>query len=315
MPSQRANAAKFQNFKAETIVSDHGFKNLGGQLSHQKSWGEDVFSVYKKASINLDWTEQLKDECSRCGIDYLTTPYDLTMLDYLDEYVAAWKIGSGDIDWLEMIQALVNKNKPLIIATGAASFEEVQRAMKVAQQSIYPVVLMQCNTNYTGSLENFKYINLNVLSTYRANFPEAILGLSDHTPGHTTVLGAIVLGARVVEKHFTDDVSREGPDHKFSMDPHSWREMVKYSRELELALGDGIKKVEGNEIESKIVQRRALRASKDLPSGSILCKEDIVALRPCPEGGLAPSQISDLVGKSLLSDLRRGELIELSSIA
>ena len=112
------------------------------------------------------------------------------------------------------------------------------------------ICLLQCNTNYTGSLENFKYINLNVIKSFSLMYPGIPLGLSDHTPGHTTVLGAIALGARVIEKHFTDDCSRIGPDHSFAMDPSTWVAMVEASREMEYALGDGVKRVELNEIET-----------------------------------------------------------------
>ena len=132
---------------------------------------------------------------------------------------------------------------------------------------------MQCNTNYTASLENFKYINLNVLKTFKKLYPDLILGLSDHTPGHSTVLGAVALGAKIIEKHFTDENEREGPDHKFSMNPHSWKEMVARTRELENALGGEIKKVEANEYETVILQRRAIRASSDLLSGATLEKK------------------------------------------
>ena len=121
------------------------------------------------------------------------------------------------------------------------------------------LALLQCNTNYTGSLENFKYINLNVLNTFKNIYPSMILGLSDHTPGHSTVLGAIALGARIIEKHFTDNCEREGPDHKFSMTPKTWKEMVDRSRELESSLGSGIKEIEKNELETVVLQRRSLR--------------------------------------------------------
>ena len=134
---------------------------------------------------------------------------------------------------------------------------------------------MQCNTNYTGSLENFKYIQLNVLKTYRAMYPDMVLGLSDHTPGHATVLGAVALGARMIEKHFTDDINREGPDHAFSMDPHTWREMVNRTRELENALGNGVKKVEENESQTVILQRRSIRLVRDLKEGSLLNANDL----------------------------------------
>ncbi len=123
---------------------------------------------------------------------------------------------------------------------------------------------MQCNTNYTGSKENFKYVNLNVLKTYAAMYPDLILGLSDHTPGHAAVLGAVALGARVVEKHFTDDNLREGPDHAFALDPIAWADMVENTRQLEMALGSADKSVAENEQETVVLQRRCLRAAVDI---------------------------------------------------
>ena len=135
------------------------------------------------------------------------------------------------------------------------------------------ICLMQCNTNYTGSLDNFNFINLRVLSTFRLMYPEVVLGLSDHTPGHSTVLGAISLGATVIEKHFTDDRTNIGPDHHFAMEPSDWFEMVERSRELEMAMGLGIKKVEENEKETVIVQRRSIRAKSTLKKGQQLSEQ------------------------------------------
>ena len=114
---------------------------------------------------------------------------------------------------------MASKGKPVLLAAGASNLVDVQRAMSVLiDEYKTPALLMQCNTNYTASLENFKYIQLNVLKVYKEMYPEMVLGLSDHTPGHSTVLGAVTLGARMIEKHFTDDTSRPGPDHPFSMD-------------------------------------------------------------------------------------------------
>ena len=143
------------------------------------------------------------------------------MVDHLDPYVPAYKVGSGDITWYDIIRHMARYNKPLLLACGASSMDEVQAAMNVALEETAQVCLMQCNTNYTGNRDNLHHVNLNVLSTFRAMYPEAILGLSDHTPGHATVLGAIALGARVIEKHFTDSTDREGPDHHFAMDPQT----------------------------------------------------------------------------------------------
>ena len=232
-----ADAAKFQHFNANTIVSDLGFKNLNVSSSHQTKWKKSVFDIYQDASVDLSWTEELKDTCTKANIPFFTTPYSLELVDYLDEYVPAYKIGSGDITWLELIKKIASKQKPYILATGASTADEVQRAVSEALKINTKLALMQCNTNYTGDIDNFKYIQLNVLKTYRAMYPNMILGLSDHTPGHSTVLGAIALGARLIEKHFTDDTTRDGPDHAFSMNPKSWSEMVNRTRELESSLG------------------------------------------------------------------------------
>jgi len=113
-----ANAAKFQHFRAVMIVSDRGFKTLGGQLSHQSKWKKSVFEVYKDASLPWEWTGTLKEECDRCGIDYFSAPYDLEAVDMLDPYVEMFKIGSGDITWPEMLRKIASKGKPVLLATG-----------------------------------------------------------------------------------------------------------------------------------------------------------------------------------------------------
>ena len=301
-----ADAAKFQNFLAKTIVSDLAFKTIGRQLSHQSKWKDSVYDVYDKASLPILWTETLRDTCKDAGIDYMTTPYDLNLVPILSKYVSAWKIGSGDITWHEMIRTLSLDEKPLLIATGASNINEVKLAMDIVLVNKKDVVLMQCNTNYTASLENFKYIELNVLKEYKRMYPDVILGLSDHTPGHSTVLGSIALGAKVIEKHFTDDNDREGPDHEFSMNPGSWRDMVDRSRELEYALGTGLKKVMDNEKESIIVQRRGLCASRDLKKGSIITSNDLVALRPCTIDGIEPYKENQIIGKKINCKIENG---------
>ena len=304
-----ADAAKFQHFQAETIVSNYGFEALGSQKSHQAKWGKSVYEVYASASVNLEWTSTLIETCKKANITFFTTPYSIEIVDYIDDFVPAYKIGSGDITWYEMLKKVATKNKPYFIASGASDIKEVQKAVEICLKINKKLCLMQCNTNYTGNLENFKYINLNVLKLYKVLFPEIILGLSDHTPGHSTVLGAISLGARVVEKHFTDDMDREGPDHSFSMDSKSWREMVLRSKELEMALGEDIKKIEKNEIETSVLQRRSLRSTKDLSAGSMISKEDFQPLRPCPNDALPLGNIEKIRGKKLVRDIKVGDYL------
>jgi sialic acid synthase SpsE len=304
-----ADAAKFQNFQAEKIVSKFGFENLGTRLSHQSTWKKSVFEVYQDASISLDWTPLLKAKCDEVGIDFFTSPYDFQSVDAVDPYVDLYKIGSGDITWIEIIEYISKKNKPVLIATGASEMTDVIRAMNAIEAITDDVVLMQCNTNYTVDKDKYKYVNLNVLKHFAQRFPNAILGLSDHTLGHATVLGAVSLGALVIEKHFTDCNDNEGPDHKFAMNPKTWRTMVDNANEVYYALGDGIKRVEENEEKSLIVQRRSLRASIDLPIGQVIKKNDLEALRPIPADGFAPYQIEELIGKKLIKSLVKGEHI------
>ena len=310
-----ADAAKFQHFKAATIVSDQGFRTLGSQQAHQSKWRKSVFEVYQDASVSLDWTAELAQACVAAGIHFFTSPYDFDLVDAVDPFVPAYKIGSGDITWLDIVRHIAGKGKPTLLASGASTMDEVDRAVQCALALNPQLALLQCNTNYTGSLENFRYIQLNVLRAYRTMYPDLVLGLSDHTPGHATVLGAVALGARIVEKHFTDDVARTGPDHAFSMDPRSWREMVERTRELENALGNGIKRVESNEMQTVVVQRRALCAASALPAGHVLMRADLVPLRPCPRGAFEPWQIEQVVGRVLKTDQPQGGHLSPSDLA
>ena len=304
-----ADAAKFQHFSASTIVSDRGFKDLGGQLDHQASWKKSVFEVYEDASIDPNWTEVLKETCDTAGITFFTSPYSFDLVDEVDRFVPAYKVGSGDITWTDIIRHMASKGKPMLIASGAATTDDVVRAVDAALEFTSDVCLMQCNTNYTGSHENFRHIHLRVLETFRAMYPGVLLGLSDHTPGHATVLGAVALGARIVEKHFTDDCERVGPDHGFSLDPSAWREMVDRTRELESALGSGAKRIAENELQTVVVQRRAIRARREIGEGTIVTADDLEVLRPCPADGLPPHRIDEVVGRTSTRTMQPGEHI------
>jgi len=298
-----ADAAKFQHFRADYIVSDKGFRELGGHQSHQAAWSKSVYEVYREASLPWEWTETLAQHAKSIGIDFFTSPYDIEAIDFVDNFVPAYKVGSGDITWLEAIDHMASKGKPMILATGAATLGEVTNALQVVQKRGVPVSVMQCNTNYTGQDSNLKHIHLNVLKTYQQQYPDAILGLSDHTHGHVTVLGAVALGARIIEKHFTDDVSKEGPDHHFSMTPISWREMVDRTRDLESSLGSSDKVVAENEIDTVIIQRRGLRFARDMKKGEIVSPGDLVALRPETPGCVSPDRLDEVIGFELQSDV------------
>jgi sialic acid synthase SpsE len=309
-----ANAAKFQNFFAETIVSDYGFRILKRKISHQSKWKKSVFDVYKNAELPLSWTYELKKTCKKAGIDYFTAPYDFSIINYLNKHVCAWKIGSGDITWHDQIIKLAKTQKPIIIATGASKMSEIEKIIKKIKKISNKIVLMQCNTNYTGDASNFKYINLNVLNSFKKKYPNIILGLSDHTPGHEAVLGAISLGAKVIEKHFTDSNKRSGPDHYFSMNPLSWKKMIVASRKLEDMLGSNIKKVEKNEKFTVILQRRSIRANKIIKKGEKIKKESLCFLRPCPKNSLNPFEYHKILNKKARKQINFHQVIKLQNV-
>ena len=311
-----ADAAKFQHFRAPHIVSDFGFRALGQQQSHQARWKKSVYQVYEAASLPWEWTEPLRDACRDAGIHFFSAPYDLEAVDMLNQVrVPAFKLGSGDITWPAIIERMAAAGKPVFAATGASDFNDVRRMMGILGRFEVPVCLMQCNTNYTGTRDNLRHVHLNVLKTFAASYPEAVLGLSDHTPGHATTLGAVALGARAIEKHFTDDMTREGPDHGFSMSPAAWREMVERTRDLEAALGDEEKAVAGNEAETLILQRRCLRATRPLPAGHVLTESDLEPLRPAPRDGVFPYDLPHVLGRAITRSLERGEHIRPHDIA
>ncbi len=302
-----ADAAKFQNFRAPKIVSDYGFAHMEGQVSHQAAWQKSVFQVYTEASIPFEWTPVLKETCDEVGLDFFSAPYDFEAIDMLDRYVQVYKAGSGEIDWIEALERMAAKGKPLFVATGASDIGEVQRAVHAILKINPRLVLMQCNTNYTASPANYDHLHVNVLKTYSAMFPQVILGLSDHTHALAPVLAAVTLGARVIERHFTDDNDRQGPDHKFAMDPHKWADMVEETRLLERSLGSSDKFVAGNEVETAVIQRRCLRAARDISAGEVFTRPMIDVLRPATPGAIKPNQIDAVLGKRTLVDLPFGK--------
>lgn len=312
-----ADAVKFQHFQAETIVSRRGFAELG-KLAHQADWKDDVYEVYEKASIPLDWTEHLSSYAHDHGMAFITTPYSLELVDAVEPYVDAYKIGSGDITWDALIDYVSAKGKPVLIATGASHFLEIARAIEVFFGNEGTLVLMHCNTDYSGNEDVLRYSNLNVLKSWSTQWPCGIHGLSDHTSGNLAVCTAIALGARVFEKHFTDDKTRKGPDHFFAIDPYEWCVMQDDAKRVYESLGDGKKKVEENEKDTRVVQRRALRYSPSrggMRKNQVIRPVEIVATRPCPPGALTPNRLDNVTGRVLTRDVEADSLVSMDDFS
>jgi pseudaminic acid synthase len=289
-----ADVAKIQSFKAKKIVSGTGFASMKLQGVHG-SWKRPVEDVFKEAEFPRKWHAEFFEYCWSIGITPSSSPYDYEAVDMMDKLgTEFYKIGSGDITWLEMVDYIARKGKPVVLATGASTLAEVDEAVRVIEATgNKDLAILQCITNYPSRIES---ANINVLKTYQDAFG-AMVGYSDHTPGDTVVLGAVALGAKVIEKHFTLNKKDKGPDHPHSMEPHEFARMIERTRELEKAMGSSRKDVVAEESETVIVQRRGLAATKSLKKGDVLKKSDIIELRPAL--GIYPKYKSAIVGKRL----------------
>ncbi len=304
-----ADCAKIQTFKATKIVSRQAFSSMSLKGVHG-SWNRPVDEVFAEVEFPHEWHKEFFDYCHEIGITPSTAAYDYDAVDLVDTLgIEFFKIGSGDITWLEMIEYIAKKGKPIMLATGAATLAEVDEAVSVIEKTgNKDLVLLQCITNYPSKFES---ANINVLNTYRHAFG-AILGYSDHTPDDVVPLGAVALGASVIEKHITMDRSNTGPDHPHSMTFEEFGKMIERTRNLEKAMGTGRKEVVDEESETVIVQRRGLTVVRDLEKGSVLTKEDMLELRPAL--GIYPKYKMALVGKVLAKEMKAGDPIRWEDI-
>ena len=306
-----ADAVKFQSFKAEKLVSDDGFKKL--KVGYQTKWKQSVSEVYKSAEFPSDWHQVIFDYSKEKGITFFSAPYDRESVDMLDEMgVSVFKIGSGDITWLEMVEYIAKKGKPIILATGASTMGEVENAVSTIKGAgNNDIVLLQCVTNYPASFDN---INLRVLETYRKKF-DCLVGYSDHTAGSIVAVGTVALDGCMIEKHFTDDKSLPGPDHGFAMDAEDFKAMVKDIRRMEQILGSPNKEVYPEEQDQYVSMKRGIRAATDLKSGDVINRKDVAVLRPCEEGTLRADELDIVVGKHLVSNVKKGQGLSAKDLA
>ena len=293
-----ADCAKFQTFTAETIVSEGGFSKMELHGVHG-SWGRTVSEVFKDVEFPIEWHREIAEYCRNIGIDFSTSPYFKEAVDLCaDMKLPFIKIGSGEITWLEMIEYTANKGIPIMLATGDATMAEIDEAVRIIEKTgNKDLVLMQCITNYPSKIES---ANVNVLKTYQDAFG-CLTGYSDHSPGHVVALASVVLGARVIEKHFTLNKNDKGPDHPHSMEPDEFRFMVDSIREVEKAMGSTRKEVVEEESETVFVQRRCLYAKRNLQKGHIISPDDIDVLRPAL--GIPPKYKDMIIGRIVNKDI------------
>lgn len=304
-----ADCAKFQTFLTNRIVSEGGFSRMKLNGVHG-SWGRTVSEVFRDAEFPIAWHQEIADYCKRIGIDFSTSPYFKEAVDLcVDLNVPFIKIGSGDITWLEMLDYIARKRMPIMLATGDATLAEIDEAVRTIEATgNKDLVLMQCITNYPSKIDS---ANVNVLKTYQSAF-DVLTGYSDHAPGHVVALSSVVIGACVIEKHFTLSKKDEGPDHPHSMEPQEFKFMVDAVREVERAMGSTRKEVVAEESETVYVQRRCLYARNSLKKGQIISEEDIDVLRPAL--GILPKYKSIVIGKTCCEDIEVGQPLFWSNL-
>jgi len=296
------DAVKFQSFLTDKIISKEGFKNL--KEGFQAKWKKPVYEIYKNAELPRKWHKEIFDYCKKKKITFFSSPYDMEAVDLLDDLgVSAYKIGSGDITWLEMLEYIAEKGKPVILGTGASTIDEIEEAVNIIRATgNNDLVLLQCVTNYPNTFEN---ANIKAMVELKEKF-DCLIGYSDHTPGSIVPLGMTALGGCMIEKHFTDDKTRDGPDHPFAMDANDFETMVKDIRTLEKTLGSK-KVIYNEEKQTRILQRRCLRASRSIKKGTILSREMIDVLRPAPENSIYPKYLEKVIGKKTIKEINNGE--------
>lgn len=291
-----ADCAKFQSFLTEELLSKTGFEK---RVAFQSRWKKPVWEVYKKAELPREWHAELAKHARKLKIDFMSTPYDYEAVDLLDELgVPAFKIGSGDITYLEFLKYIAKKGKPVLLPTGASTIIEIKDAIDVVRSTKNnKIILMQSVTQYPSPIED---ANILSMVSMREKFGLNV-GYSDHSPNMTVPIASVALGACVIEKHFTDNTQNQGPDHPHSLDPKSFSTMIARIREVEKAFGDGIKKVEKSEKDTRIIQRRSIYTIKSIKKGEKFTQENIKCLRPFV--GLSAAKFSSVIGKRASRDM------------
>ena len=299
-----ADAVKFQTFKTENLVTVDAEK---AEYQEENTEEGTQFDMLKKLELSYQEFKDLKDYCDNVGIKFLSTAFDLESVDFLDQLgMDVWKIPSGEITNYPYLVKIAKLNKSIILSTGMADFDEIREAYNLIREyNDKEIIILHCTTAYPTSFDD---VNLKVMQKIADELGVKV-GYSDHTLGISVPIASTALGAVVIEKHFTLDKEMEGPDHKASLNPEELKEMVKSIREIEIALGDGIKKISEVEAGNKIVARKSIIAKIDIKKGEIFSEDNLTIKRPGT--GISPMKWNEIIGKAANKDYKKEENIEL----
>ena len=300
-----ADIVKFQTAIPERVISRYADK-----AEYQKETTgneESQLEMCRRIHLKLSDYDIIKEYCEEVGIEFLSTPFDLESIDYLEKLgMKLWKIPSGEITNLPYLIKIAKTGKPVIMSTGMAELKEVEEAVNVLKEGgAGEITLLHCTTEYPAPFDS---INLKAMNTLREKFGTKV-GYSDHTTGIEVVVAAVSLGATVIEKHFTLNRNLEGPDHKASLEPEELEVMVNKIRIIEKALGDGVKRAAEAEKKNIAIARKSIVAAKDIKKGEILSENNITTKRP--GNGISPMQWFEVLGTEAIRDFGEDELIEV----
>ncbi|EAH6261038.1 N-acetylneuraminate synthase [Campylobacter upsaliensis] len=298
-----ADVVKFQTFKANSCVSVSAKKAKYQLETTAKE--ESQLEMIKKLELSYESHFELMKHCKKHGIAFLSTPFDLESVEFLRGLdLPYFKIPSGEITNLPYLKAVAKCKKKVLLSTGMANLGEIEAALEILRKNgTRNITLLHCNTEYPTPFED---VNLNALKTLKEAFKLEV-GYSDHTEGIVASLGAVALGAVVIEKHFTLDKTMEGPDHRASLEFEELKALCKGIRELEKALGSGIKKASKSEAKNKIIARKSLVAKREIQKGEKFSIENLTTKRP--GSGISAMRYEEYLGKRALKTYKKDELI------
>lgn len=300
-----ANIIKFQTFNPESIVSKFAQK---AEYQKKNTGNNDTqLTMLKKLALSQKAFIELKSYCDNVGIEFLSTPFDLKSIDYLDSIgCRLWKIPSGEVTNYPYLVKIAKTGYPIIMSTGMCNLEEIEAAIKVLKDNgCGEISLLHCTTEYPAPLVD---VNLKAMDTLREKFGYEV-GYSDHTKGIEIPIAAVAMGATIIEKHFTLDKNMEGPDHKASLEPQELKAMVDAIRNIEKAIGNGIKVPSESEIKNIAIARKSIVAKRNINVGEKLTEENITTKRP--GNGISPMRWNEILGTVAKRDFSEDELIEL----
>lgn len=299
------DCVKFQTFKTENIVTLSA-KKAEYQEENTKNAGSQ-YQMLKSLELTKEEFMELKKYCNQKDIKFLSTPFDFESIGFLNQMnMELFKVPSGEVTNLPYLRLIAKTKKPVILSSGMCELHEIEEAVSILREGGCPdISLLQCTTEYPTK---FSDVNLKVIETLKKHFKVRV-GLSDHTEGIEIPIAATALGAEIIEKHFTLDKTMKGPDHKASIEPPELKAMVQAIRNVEAAIGSGIKKPTQMELSNRNAARKSIVVSCDVKKGTFFSEENITVKRP--GNGLTPMRWDDVLGTRAKKDFRKDEMVEL----